>query len=113
MSNPPIVPILKIYAGDTFTQSFVFETDGVPRNLVAEGWGSWLAQIRVMPESTTSVPFVIDTTQASVGRITLSLTAATTATLVGDVFDLQATRTGEVRTFLQGSLTVSKDVSRA
>jgi hypothetical protein len=113
MALPITIPIIEIYAGDTFEQSFVFQTDGVARDLVTEGWASWLAQIRVAPDSATSTAFTIDSTQANVGRITLKLTASATSTLSGAVFDLQATKGATVQTFLRGSIVIVKDVSRA
>jgi len=112
MKIPPTVPILEVYAGDTFEQSFVFQTDGVPRNLVTEGWGSWIAQIRPTVHSVNVVAFTVDASQASVGRIVLKLTAGVTATLTGAVYDLQATKGATIQTFLRGSITIVKDVTR-
>ena len=111
MIFPPTVPILEVYAGDTFEQSFVFQTDGVPRDLTAEGWGSWLAQIRPTVESVDVVSFTVDSSQAAVGRIVLKLTAGQTTSLTGAVYDLQATKGSTIRTFLRGSLTIVKDVT--
>ena len=113
MALPITIPIIEIYAGDTFEQSFVFQTDGVARDLVTEGWGSWLAQIRAAPDSATSTAFTVDSSQANVGRITLKLTATATSTLAGAVFDLQATKGATVQTFLRGRIVIVKDVSRA
>lgn len=112
MTFPPFVPVLKVYAGDTFEQSFVFTSDGSPRNLVAEGWASWHAQVRRSPEDADHVDFVIDHTQANVGRITLKLSRSATAELTDGVFDLQASDSGVTTTFLRGSVSVAKDITR-
>lgn len=110
---PPIVPIIKVYKGDTFEQSFVFKTDGVARDLTAEGWGSWSSQIRVTPDAATYVAFTVDSSDAANGRITLRLTATQTNTLTPGEFDLQATRSAEVQTFMRGSLLVEGDITHA
>ena len=113
MTLPTTVPILEVYAGDTFEQSFVFQTDGVARNLTTEGWTAWTAQIRPTVESATVVAFTVDSSQAAVGRIVLKLTAGQTTTLTGAVYDLQATKGSTIQTFLRGSITIVQDVTRA
>lgn len=112
MTFPTTVPILEIYAGDTFEQSFVFQTDGVARNLTLEGWGDWEAQIRPTIESETEVAFTVDSSQAAAGRIVLKLDSETTRALTGAVYDLQATDGDVVKTFLRGSITIVQDVTR-
>lgn len=112
MSFPTNVGTLSVYAGDTFSQTFTFKEDDVAIDLVDAGWGSWTAQYRKNASSTTAVSFAVDTSSAASGQITITLSAAQTATLESGVFDLQATQGSVVRTWVAGGLNVRKDVTR-
>lgn len=115
MANFPVsVPTLEVYRGDSFSQSFVFKdaTTGAVRNLVSEGWGSWVAQWRPFVGSAELVAFAVDTTQASTGRVGVALTAVQTAGLRRGVWDLQASQGSVVRTWLAGDVSFSEDVTR-
>jgi len=112
MAFPTNVGTLDVYAGDTFSQTFTFKEDDVAIDLPDEGWGSWTAQYRRNPDSTTAISFAVDTTDAATGQITISLTATQTGTLEPGVFDLQATQGFVVRTWVRGGLNVTKDVTR-
>lgn len=112
MSFPTNVGTLSVYAGDTFSQTFTFKEDDVAIDLVDAGWGSWTAQYRKNASSTTAVSFAVDASSAASGQITITLSAAQTATLESGVFDLQATQGSVVRTWVAGGLNVRKDVTR-
>lgn len=112
MSFPTNVGTLSVYAGDTFSQTFTFKEDDVAIDLVDAGWDSWTAQYRKNASSTTAVSFAVDTSSAASGQITITLSAAQTATLESGVFDLQATQGSVVRTWVAGGLNVRKDVTR-
>ena len=112
MSFPTNVGTLSVYAGDTFSQTFTFKEDGSAIDLVDAGWSSWTAQYRKNANSTTAVSFTVDASAAATGQITISLSAAQTATLDSGVFDLQATQGSVVRTWVTGGINWSKDVTR-
>ena len=113
MIYPINVPAIKIYQGDTFSQSYVFkdkETKAV-RDLVADGWGSWLAQWRPFAGSKDFVNFTIDSESADEGRIGISLTGDQTTQLRGGVWDLQALQGTDRRTWISGTVEFVKEVS--
>lgn len=112
MSFPTNVGTLSVYAGDTFSQTFTFKEDDVAIDLVDAGWSSWTAQYRKNASSTTAVSFAVDASSAASGQITITLSAAQTASLESGVFDLQATQGSVVRTWVAGGLNVRKDVTR-
>lgn len=107
---PEDVPNLQWYAGDTYTfPSFTFEESGVPIDLTSY---TWAAQWRATPTSTTAVDIALDITQLAVGKITPSVTAEQSETMVGaGVWDLQSTKAGVVKTWIRGNTSVRKDVT--
>lgn len=110
---PTDVGALDVYAGDTFTQTFTLTSDSSPIDLDAAGWSDWSAQFRKTASSSTAVDFAVDVSQADVGKITISLTPAQTAALKDNgVFDLQATQGSVVRTWIQGSISWLRDITR-
>lgn len=115
MTYPTIVPAVSIYAGDTLDfPIYTFKTDATPFNFVADNWSDWVAQWRPTPESSEVIDLIVDDSQANVGIIFVSATAAQTA-LMGEhgVWDLQATQFGlHIRTWLRGATVYAQDVSR-
>jgi hypothetical protein len=83
-----------------------------PINLVAEGWGNWTAQWRPNDSSSDHIDFEVDDSQASQGRIGIFLSAANSLLVKNGVWDLQATRGEEVKTWIRGEVTHMKDVTR-
>jgi len=113
MAIPTDVGSLDVYAGDTFTQTFTLTSDSSPIDLVDAGWTGWSAQYRKTASAATAVDFTVDDSSAASGQITISLTPAQTAALKDNgVFDLQATQGGVVRTWLTGSISWLRDVTR-
>jgi hypothetical protein len=112
-SFPTDVGTLRVYAGDTFSQTFVFKEGTAVIDFDAEGWTDWAAEYRVTRNAATSITFAVDDSEADEGRITISLTPDQTNEITkAGVFDLQATQNGTVKTWLQGSIAWSKDVTR-
>jgi hypothetical protein len=109
---------IQIYQGDTFRVFFRLRDEG----------GTYIdltgqiakAQIRsntdaptVLAEFSTSIPD--QSVLANRGSVLLTLTSAQTSALTtGGVWDvqLQVTATGEVNTYLRGTVTVVKEVTR-
>lgn len=112
MAYPAIIPVLKVYKGDTFSASFTIKSDSSALNFVSLGWGSWIAQWRETPGSKTAVSFTVDSTLASTGTIKITMSAANTATLKNGYWDLQAVKGNEVKTWLRGEVLVQQDVTR-
>ena len=113
MAFPAVVPVLKVYKGDTFSASFTIKSDDLPLNFSSLGWGSWSAQWRPLPTSTTSIAFAVDSSLASTGVIKITMTATNTTNLKNGYWDLQATKNAEVKTWLRGEVLVEQDVTRA
>lgn len=114
MAFPTTVPELMIYAGDTYTQQFIFlDSEGDPIDLNAAGWDDWEAQYRRYRDSHEHVSFTVDATAAVDGEITINLTAEQTLDLHSGVWDLQASDGATVRTFVTSSVYVQRDVTRA
>lgn len=77
---------------------------------------SWSGQLRGNPDYTTFVDWTIDATNASTGVLVLSLSSATTTTMLLPVYyyDLQVTGgTVSPQTPFRGTLYVVKDVTHA
>lgn len=115
MTLPAVVPTIKVYQGDTYTASYVFNstTTDLPLDLDEEGWGSWAAQWRPSSPSTEYVAFVVDDTYASEGRIIVTAPPASTRLIKDGVWDLQSTRGSEVKTWIRGRVEGIGDVTRA
>lgn len=107
---PPSARI-RCYAGDDATAAFRFSENGVPMVL----GGTFLAQIRTLPESLTPLgAFTIDSSEAAIGKILLTLPSTLAQTLpknVALVWDLQNTNVGK-KTLVRGTITIEPDVSR-
>lgn len=114
---PAEVPPVPVYAGDTCVfPTYTFKTDGgEPLDLVAEGWTDWTSMWRHKTTATDEpITLSIDISQASSGVLSITASAAQTRLMDGaGVWDLQAERPNEVRTFLRGSTTYLLDVTRA
>lgn len=112
---PFTVDAVPIYAGDT-TQfpSYTFSTDGVQSDFVTEGWSGWVATWRKYHRSAEMILLAVDSSEANLGIIIVSATAAQTREMNGPgVWDLQATRdVSEVRTFVTGITEYSVDVTQ-
>jgi hypothetical protein len=114
MSEFPIkIPAIKIYRGDSFSQTYVFKNSvtNTPKNLVQEGWTDWKAQWKPEIDSDIIVDFTINATNAANGAISISLTAQQTMILRRGVWDLQAKQNSIVRTWLLGKVEFEKDVT--
>lgn len=105
--------------GDTFRRRLFFftltdpddpESTPIPTNVST--WGI-SAQIRRRANSSTSVDFDIDMTDAATGYVTISITDDDAATLAeSNKWDLQRVLGGETRTLLAGDVTVDREVTR-
>lgn len=114
MSEFPIkIPAIKIYRGDSFSQTYVFKnsTTNQPKNLVQEGWTNWVAQWKPEVDADIIVNFTVDASNASTGQILVSLTPQQTQVLRRGVWDLQANQNSVVRTWLVGKVEFEKDVT--
>lgn len=105
------------YRGDTKEWTLTFtDDDDAPVDMSGK---TWLAQIRATLDEPDSViaTFTVDTTSAATGVLGLTLPATQSALLVtvkGKAtyyWDLQATESGVVKTWLAGKVTVTGDVS--
>lgn len=114
MSYPVSVPLIKIYAGDYFSQSYLFQSGDplTPIDFVDEGWGDWRCQWRPAPGATDFVDFVVDDAQAAEGRIVLTADGEATAAMGNGFLDLQATKDGNVRTWFTGQVIWREDVTK-
>ena len=114
MSEFPIkIPAIKIYRGDSFSQTYIFKNKETnqPKNLVTEGWTNWVAQWRPEIDSDIVVSFSVTTTGASSGQILVSLSALQTSDMKKGFWDLQATQNSTIRTWLAGKVDFEKDVT--
>lgn len=114
MSYPVSVPLIKIYSGDSFSQSYLFQSGDplTPIDFVAEGWDNWKSQWRPIPGSTEYVDFVVDDSEAADGRIILTADGAATSAMGNGFLDLQASKDGQVRTWFTGQIIWREDVTR-
>lgn len=104
-----------IYSGDAWVFSCLFtkaET-GLPIDLNDEGWTNWRAQWRPYAKSNTFINLDVNTTDAAIGRISLSMSQENTSEIDSNgVFDLEATQEGATRTWVRGDVLFKKDVTR-
>lgn len=115
MTFPATVPALQIYAGDTYTQEYVFKdaTTNDPIDLDAEGWTDWAAQYRHIRDDVQAYSFTVDASQADIGVIVVNMDKDTTKKLeTAGVWDLQAVNGATLRTFITSQVQVVKDVTR-
>lgn len=112
---PTLIEPVEIYAGDTaqwptFTMK---NSDLQPINLVAEGWTDWEAQWRPTIDSDSEMTLQVDTSRAQFGEIAITASATQTRTMgASGVWDLQAKRGAEVKTWVRGKTKYTKDVTR-
>jgi len=114
VSEFPIkIPAIKIYRGDSFSQTYIFKNKETnqPKNLITEGWTNWVAQWRPEIDSDVFVSFSVTTTNASSGQISVSLSALQTSTMKKGFWDLQASQNSTKRTWLAGKVEFVKDVT--
>ena len=114
MSFPATSPVVQIYAGDTYEQSYTFKnSSGVAIDLVAAGWDNWKAQYRTSRPAITAYDFTVDDSAADEGIIVVSMPKETTIKLESNgVWDLQATDGDILKTFITSAVEVQKDVTR-
>jgi hypothetical protein len=110
----PLINNITLYRGDDFSYPVTIQVGGVALNLTG---ATILSQIKVTTEDATpAVSFTVGSIVAASGQFTLSLTgtqtAALTALLSGGVYDVQITLGGVNTTYLAGSVTLTKDVTR-
>jgi hypothetical protein len=105
---------LNIYAGDSCTIQFTFTH---PNGTGADMTGTWSAQIRQQPGAPDPplASFDIDTSQATIGIITIVLSSESSEALPVEptcVWDLQISTTNAVTTTHRGIVSVTEDVTR-
>jgi hypothetical protein len=112
--SPSTVPVVNVYGGDTFDQTYLFKagTPPVAINFVTEGWSNWLCECKPHDDTDAVFPITVDVSQASTGRITLTGTAAQTADFRSGTFDLQASKGATVKTWIRGTIEWTEDISR-
>jgi len=104
---------LQLYCGDDFSMQvhFTDQTTGNPWALT----GTWKAEVRATPTSATVLTtFAVDTSLGASGILSLSLSGAQTASLVGNplFWDLQQTVSGTIKTWFSGQVSVRQDVTQ-
>lgn len=111
MVAPTIIRSVDIYSGDScFFPSLTFKTNNVPVDL--SSW-TFTAQWRSSREDATAMALNVDASGSATGVIVVSATPEQTAAMGGrGVWDLQGIRGSEVRTFVTGATTYSRDVTR-
>lgn len=111
----PVVPSpWELYAGDPAALSVRLIVDGEPADL--SEYEGWRAQWRTMPGATDAVDLVVDADAVADGVLVVHVAGADTDAVTGrvrsGVWDLQAVLGGDSRTFVRGSTTWRKDVTR-
>jgi hypothetical protein len=112
---PVTVPTVEVYAGDTVDWPIytLQNPDQSPRDLEGEGWTEWRAQWRVKEVSPVAIDLIVDASEANVGVLKIKASPEATASMnVPGVWDLQATKGDEIKTFLRGKTKYTKDVTR-
>lgn len=113
---------LEIYRGDTFSRSFLMgnrdpqTNEFTPLDLTAYG-DVWAAQLRKSDTAPEAVSLVVDSSQADVGRIVITLDSDSTLDLPSrGVWDIQVVDTTTnpitVRTLARGDFVLTQDVTR-
>lgn len=119
MPVPVLTSKIEVYAGDSWSQSFVAKVPVVPITdpIVYEpedltGWADWKCQWRAAETSTDSVELVVNV-DATEGTITVSATPAQTRAMGKDgVADVQAVKDSDVRTFIRFRTDWKRDITR-
>lgn len=114
MAAPGVLDLVgprAIKRGDTYDLPLVFTTpEGAAIDLTGRAYS---AQVRRHPDATEKVDFTVELAEAVDGRIILHLDPDDTTTMTSGVWDLQETISPtEVRTVVQGAVTVTLDVTR-
>ncbi len=116
----PVVYDLDIYQGDTIENYFRIRgktASGQPGPYINLTGTTPKAEIRVNESSAivmATFTCALDDQTVSPGGVTLKLSHAQTLTISNGVWDLQFINSlGEVRTYLRGSVTVYKEVTRS
>lgn len=118
MTIEPITHHLVIYQGATFSQTFIWKDENnTPINLTG-----YTARMMARTSLDAPTPFIHLTTEnggialgGSAGTVILSMSAAATAAIVENVglYDLElAAPGGDIVRFIQGPLTISREVTR-
>ena len=115
MSVPVLPDPWELYAGDATGLTILLEySKGTPQNLT--DYEDWRCQWRTTPGAAEAVNIFVDDSERAMGLIHLYIAPEQTATDTGSirsgVWDVQATLGGEPRTFLRGTTTWRKDVTR-
>ena len=101
---------IDVYRGDTFALGLEFRDDDAPIDLSGR---TYLAQVRVSPDSDEKWSMTVDMSQAAIGVLTLHMAPAVTAVIAtSGVWDLQETNGAVVITHVAGEVNFIKDVSR-
>lgn len=96
---------LGFIAGDTFEATLTIEDEDVPVDVSAQ---TFTSQIRPSPGGALIESFAVDDSDANIGELVVSLTAAKTDAIVAGeyVWDLRGVDGGEVLTLIAGVVTV-------
>lgn len=113
----PVNRNLTIYKGDTFDFTFKLRTKGAfgaPGDYVDLTGATAKAQIRASQDDTTVMAEFTCSTGDDTGSVSLQLSPTQTAALTGNgVWDVQITfADGAIKTYLAGTTTVVKEVTR-
>lgn len=112
----PLTRNLVIYRGDTFSLTVTFKTETLVANVldpVDLTGATARAQIRPTADSDEVLAEFDCEVDGPTGTVTVTLTPEQTTDLVNGLWDLQLTfSSGVVRTFLKGSVTTLKEITR-
>lgn len=104
---------VRIWQGDSWTQSFIFRDDTEAHEPIPIGGWTIAGQIRGVAMPSNVADLAIDMTAADDGQVTVRLAAAASSKLAIDcVWDLQRIDGGDTRTLLHGVFTVERQVTR-
>jgi len=111
----PIPLDLKVYRGDNFGVTVtITDKHATPNPVPLPTDGEWKAQIRRradMPKVYAAM--TVDASNGSDGKIRLTMTDEQTSELSGEmVYDVENTKPGLRRTYLKGTITFERDVTR-
>ena len=110
---PATLPTVSLYAGTPYKRTLTFLRNGVPRDLVAEGWTDWRIQWRRTRTSEEFIEATVDASNAANGVIVFKFSGAQTRAMnVAGVWDMQAHQDGESYTWWTGTTAWLNDVTR-
>lgn len=109
--QPIEVPVVSVYAGDDLVfPPYTLHVDGVPFDLVDDGWDTWTASWRKDKQGSTPVPLDVDVSQAAEGIIQISATPEVTAAMGSSgIWNVKAVKDTKSKTFLRGHTTYTND----